>query len=78
MKMTVIPVITGALGTDMKGLELGQKDFEIRGWVETIHNIAMLWGMQSTPLFLTLPGLLWPGVVVPGRILSMGQIQLLR
>ena len=24
-----------------------------------------LWGMQSTPLLLSLPGPLWPGVVAP-------------
>ena len=35
-----------------------------------------LWGMQSTPLLPSLPGLLWPGVVEPDRVLSMGQIEL--
>ena len=30
-----------------------------------------LWGMQSTPSLPSLPGPLWPG-----RILSMGQIEL--
>ena len=32
--------------------------------------------MWSTPLLLSLPGLLWPGVVAPDRVLSVGQIEL--
>ena len=35
-----------------------------------------LWGMQSTSLLPSLPGPLWPGVVAPDRVLSMGQIEL--
>ena len=35
-----------------------------------------LWGMRSTPLLPLIPGLLWLGVVVPDRVLSMGQIEL--
>ena len=35
-----------------------------------------LWGMQSTPSLPLLPDPLWPRVVVPDRILSMGQIEL--
>ena len=31
-----------------------------------------LWGMWSTPSLLLLPGPLWPGVVEPDRVLSMG------
>ena len=31
------------------------------------------WGMQSTPLLTLLPGHLWPGVVVPNMVLSMGE-----
>ena len=31
--------------------------------------------MWSTPSLLLLPGLLWPGVVAPKRVLSMGQIK---
>ena len=31
-----------------------------------------LWGMQSTPSLPSLPGPLWPGVVAPDRVLSMG------
>ena len=33
-----------------------------------------LWGMRSTPLLSSLPGPIWPGVVAPNRVLSMGQI----
>ncbi len=32
--------------------------------------------MWSTPLLPSLLGLLWPGVVAPDRVLSMGQIEL--
>ena len=35
-----------------------------------------LWGMQSTPSLPLLPGPLWPEVVAPIRVLSMGQIEL--
>ena len=35
-----------------------------------------LWGMLSTPLSLSLPGPLWPGVVVSDRVESMDQIEL--
>ena len=35
-----------------------------------------LWGMQSTPSLLSLPGPLWPWVVAPDRVLSMSQIEL--
>ena len=35
-----------------------------------------LWGVQSTPSLPSLPGPLWHGVVVPDRVLSMGQIKL--
>ena len=35
------------------------------------------WEMRSIPLLLLLPGLLWPRVIAPDRLLSMGQIELL-
>ena len=35
-----------------------------------------LWGMQSTPLLRSLPDPLWPGVIAPHWVLSMGQIEL--
>ena len=34
------------------------------------------WGMWSTLFMPSLPGLLWPGVVAPDRVLCMGQIEL--
>ena len=34
-----------------------------------------LWGRQITPSLTSHPGLLWPGVVAPERVLSMGQIE---
>ena len=39
--------------------------------------ILELWGMWSTPSLPSLPGQLWIGVVVPDRVLSMGQVELL-
>ena len=33
-------------------------------------------GMWSSTLLLLLPGLLWPGTVVPVKVPSMGQIEL--
>ena len=35
-----------------------------------------LWDMQSTSSLTSLPGQLWPGVVVPDRVLCVGQIEL--
>ena len=35
-----------------------------------------LWGMWSSPLLLSLPGPLWPGVVASDRVISMDQIGL--
>ena len=35
-----------------------------------------LWGMQSTPSYPQLPGLLRPGVVASDRVLSMGKVEL--
>ena len=33
--------------------------------------ILELWGMRCTPLFLSFPGPLWPGVVASDRVLSI-------
>ena len=41
-KMTVIPVVMGALGTISKGLVKGLEDLEIRGQVANIQTIALL------------------------------------
>ena len=35
-----------------------------------------LWGMQSKPLLPSLPGPLWPRVIAPDKVLSMGQREL--
>ena len=42
MKVTVIPVVVGVLGTIPKGLVKGLEDLEIRGQVETIQTTALL------------------------------------
>ena len=42
MKVTVIRIVIGALGTVIKELVLGLKDLEIRGRVETIQTTASL------------------------------------
>ena len=34
-----------------------------------------LLGIQSAPSLTSLQGALWPGVVAPDRVLSMGQIE---
>ena len=39
-------------------------------------SVVELWGMWSTPLMPLFPVPLWPRVVVPVRVLSMGQIEL--
>ena len=40
MKVTVIPVVIGVLGTVTKGLQQGLEDLEKRGRVETIQTTA--------------------------------------
>ena len=42
MKVTIIPIVIGALGTVTKGLVQGLEDLEIKGWVKTIQTIALL------------------------------------
>ena len=42
MKVTVIPIITGMLGTVTKELVEGLEDLEIRGQVETIQSMTLL------------------------------------
>ena len=42
MKVTVIPIVIGTLGTVTKGLLQGLEDLEIRGQVETFQTIALL------------------------------------
>ena len=42
MKVTVIPIVVGALGMIPKGLLEGLEDLEIRGKVEIIQTTALL------------------------------------
>ena len=42
MKVTVIPVVIGVLGTISKVLVKGKEDLEIGGRVETIQTTALL------------------------------------
>ena len=42
MKVTIVPIVIGALGTITKGLLKGQEDLEVGGWVETIQTTALL------------------------------------
>ena len=42
MKMTLIPVVIGALGTILKGLANGLEDLVIRGQVEIIQTTALI------------------------------------
>ena len=51
------------------GYDTKQSDGEVPVMLE-------LWGMRSTPSLTSLPGPLWPGVVAPDRVLSIGQIEL--
>ena len=42
MKVTIVPIVIGALGTVTNGLLKGQEDLEIGGRVETIQTTALL------------------------------------
>ena len=42
MKVTVIPIVVGALGTVPKGLEKKVEKLKIKGRIETIQSIALL------------------------------------
>ena len=42
MKVTVIPIVIGALGRVTKRLVLGLEDLEIRERVETIQRVVLL------------------------------------
>ena len=42
MKVTIVPIIIGALGTIPKGLVKGLEDLEIREYAVTILTIALL------------------------------------
>ena len=42
MKVTIVSIVIGALGTITKGLLKGLKDLEVGGRVETTQTIALL------------------------------------
>ena len=42
MKVTIVPIVIGALGTITKALLKGLEDLEIGGRVETIQTTALL------------------------------------
>ena len=42
MKVTIVPIVIGALGTVTKGLSKGLEDLEVGGQVETIQTTALL------------------------------------
>ena len=42
MKVTVIPIVIGSLGTVIKGLVLGLDDLEISGRVEIVQTAILL------------------------------------
>ena len=42
MKVTIVPIVIGALGTITKGLLKGLEDLEVGGRVETIQTTALL------------------------------------
>ena len=42
MKVTIVPIVIGALGTITKGLLKGLEDLEIGGRVDTIQTTALL------------------------------------
>ena len=62
-------IYSDCISAECPGYDTKQSDAEIPVMLE-------LWGMQSTPSLLSLPGSLWPGVVALDRVLSMGQIEL--
>ena len=42
MKVTIVPIVIGALGSVTKGFLKGLEDLEVSGRVETIQTIALL------------------------------------
>ena len=42
MRMTIIPIVIGTLGTILKGFEKGLENLEIRGRIETIKTTTLL------------------------------------
>ena len=51
--------------------------YDIKQSDDDVPAMLELWGMWGTPSLLSLPGPLWPGVVAPDWVLSVGQIEML-
>ena len=51
-------------------------DMTLNNLMVSAPVILELWGMQSIRSLPSLPAPLWPKVVVPDRVLSLGQIEL--
>ena len=67
----------GLLNTLTTSLQRGKKlSYDTKPSDGEASLMLELWGMQRTHLLPSLPGLLWPGVVAPDKVLSMGQIEL--
>ena len=49
--------------------------YDSRNFYGNSPVMLKLWGIRSTPSLPSLPGPLWPGVLAPDRVLSMGQIE---
>ena len=50
--------------------------YDTKQFESKVPVMLELMDMQCTPLLPSLQGSLWPGVVAPKRVLSMGQIEL--
>ena len=50
--------------------------FDTKQSDQEVPYMLELWGMRSIPSLPLLPGPLWPRVVAPDRVLSLGQIEL--
>ena len=53
MKVTIVPIVIGALGTITKGLLKGLEDLKVGGRVETMQTTALLKNGQNPE---TIPG----------------------
>ena len=52
--------------------------YDIKQFDDEVPVMLWFWEMWSTPSLPSLPGPLWPGMVPPDMVLSMGQIELNR
>ena len=73
----IIDVINGHGNTSSNPRPPPHNECPVYGIKQSDSDVPVmlkLWGMQSTPSLPSLPVSLWPGVVAPDRILSIGQI----